>query len=763
MFVNRAYYFLKPALPWRLRLALRRLRARYLWRRSADVWPIDAKAGRTPPGWPGWPEGKQFALVLTHDVEGSKGVARVEQLMNVELKHGFRSCFNFVPEGEYRISGATRQSVDDAGFEVGIHGLEHDGKLYSSKETFSGKASRISDYRRQWNAAGFRSPLMQHRLGWLHALGVEYDASTFDTDPFEPEPDGVATIFPFWVPGLNGNGYVELPYTLLQDFNLFKVLREPNIDVWKRKLDWVAERGGMALLNTHPDYMCFDGKRQRDEYSVAHYEDFLLYAREKYEGSYWSALPREVARYYREAVPASSRNSRKKICMVAYSPYESDNRVRRYAETLAKRGDHVDVIALSREPSSPPIEEIDGVTVYRIQHREHNERSIWTYAWRLVRFLLRSSRVLHKLHHRNRYDVIHIHNMPDFLVFAAWYPKLTGAKLILDIHDVVPELFANKFRSRFKPAYVGLLKAVEKLSARFVDHVIVSNHLWFKTVIGRSAPEQKCSVMVNHVDPEMFSRRRRTRIDDKFIILFPGSLQRHQGVDIAIEAFAEVKQKAPNTEFHIYCGSGGEAMQSELIQIARKLGLEASVKFIKSVPLDQMPQVIANADLGIVPKRADSFGNEAYSTKIMEFMSQGVPVVASRTKIDAFYFDEGIVHFFQSGDRQAMAEAILDVIKNPDLRDSLARRGYDYVKRNGWDRKKHEYLHLIDCLSTETFGEARTVLPRPAPVVPIPESPLKADAVPLMIEDISTFSSSPTDERNSTSPGGEPLVRTTRW
>ena len=125
---------------------------------------------------------------------------------------------------------------------------------------------------------------MQHRLGWLHALGVEYDASTFDTDPFEPEPDGVGTIFPFWVPGPDGGGYVELPYTLVQDFNLFVVLREQNIDIWKRKLDWIAEHGGMVLLNTHPDYMCFDGKPARDEFPVSHYEELLRYVREKYEG-----------------------------------------------------------------------------------------------------------------------------------------------------------------------------------------------------------------------------------------------------------------------------------------------------------------------------------------------------------------------------------------------------------------------------------------------------------------------------------------------
>jgi glycosyltransferase involved in cell wall biosynthesis len=713
MLLNRAYYFLKPIMPWRLRLALRRWRANRRRRAFVDVWPIDSRAARTPPGWPGWPDGKRFAVVLTHDVEGSKGVSRVDQLMNVELKYGFNSCFNFVPEGEYCVLDAMRERLGQSGFEVGVHGLEHDGKLYSSKAKFAAKASRINEYLQKWNCSGFRSPLMQHKLEWLHALDVEYDASTFDTDPFEPQPDGTGTIFPFWVPGPNGSGFVELPYTLVQDFTLFEVLRERNIDIWKRKVDWIAEHGGMALLNTHPDYMCFDGQMNRDEFPVSHYEELLRYVREKHGESYWPALPRDVARYYRERVPLPLRNTRKKICMVAYSPYEADNRVRRYAETLAKRGDQVEVIAISEADVGRPEKEINGVTVYRVQHREYNERTKWTYAWRLLRFLVRSSRALTRLHKRNRYDVIHIHNMPDFLVFSAWYPKLTGAKLILDIHDVVPELFASKFKTGLKAVYFGLLKTIERLSAEFVDHVIVSNHIWHKTVIARSVPEERCSVLINHVDPEMFSRRARTRADDRFIVLFPGSLQWHQGLDIAISAFAEVKHKVPNAEFHIYAGAGGD-LKSSLRQLVQRLGLEESVKIYGGVPLDEMAEVIANADLGVVPKRADSFGNEAYSTKIMEFMSQGVPVVVSRTKIDTFYFEEGVVHFFRSGDIQAMAEAMLDVINNKELRESLIKRGYEYVERNGWGQKKKEYLDLIDSLSTERFDDiepASTALP----------------------------------------------------
>ncbi len=701
MLLNTTYYWLKPILPWRFRIALRRLRAHYKRKTYAGVWPIDQNAGVTPPGWPGWPEGSRFALVLTHDVEGQKGLERVEKLMKLESTYGFRSSFNFVPKDQYRVPDALRQTIDQAGFEVGVHGLEHDGKLYDSKQKFAAKAALIRKYLDEWKVCGFRSPLMQHKLAWLHSLGVEYDASTFDTDCFEPQPDGAGTVFPFWVPGPNGGGFVEVPYSLVQDFTLFVVLRERSIDIWKRKLDWIAERGGMVLLNTHPDYMCFDGEIDRDEYPVSYYEELLSYVKDKYAGQYWSALPREVARYYCAQLPAPSRNTRKKICMLVYSAYERDNRVRRYAETLAKRGDQVDVIALSGKGVPKGVEKINGVTVHRIQYREPNERHKWAYALRWFRFLVSSSVFLTRLHRRNQYDLIHVHNMPDFLVFSAWYPKLCGVRVILDIHDLTPELFASKFNKKAKSWYFALLKASEKVSVAFADHVIISNHLWRERLVSRSVPEDKCSVFLNHVDPDMFHRRPKTRSDGKFVILFPGSFQWHQGLDIAINAFSRMRSRVPNIELHL-CGSG--PMEGELASLAKSLGLNDSVKIFPEVSLDKIADVIANADLGVVPKRADSFGDEAYSTKIMEFMSQGVPVVISRTKIDSYYFDDTTVRFFKSGDPEEMANAMLDVINNEDLRKTLVENGYKYAELNGWGRKKNEYLELVDSLSTEPIG-----------------------------------------------------------
>jgi hypothetical protein len=298
---NRAYYFLKPYLPKRLRTALRRVQVQRVRAASGDVWPINPAAAQPPAGWSGWPGGKQFAVVLTHDVEGHRGVERCGALAKVESTLGFRSSFNFIPEGEYRVAPELRQALVNQGFEVGVHDLHHDGKLYQTRQAFVEKARRINQYLEDWGAVGFRSGFMLRNLDWIRDLDIEYDASTFDTDPFEPQPDGVTTIFPLFIDGARGRpGYVELPYTLVQDSTLFLLLREPDFTLWKKKADWIAERGGMVLLNVHPDYLQFpDDRPLATTFAVQHYVDFLKYLNDVYSDRFWAPLPREMAAWYR--------------------------------------------------------------------------------------------------------------------------------------------------------------------------------------------------------------------------------------------------------------------------------------------------------------------------------------------------------------------------------------------------------------------------------------------------------------------------------
>ncbi|MGZ4961851.1 MAG: glycosyltransferase [Limisphaerales bacterium] len=700
MKLRRLYYHVKPYLPWRLRMAARGVLARKTLKASKDVWPIDHVAARKPDGWEGWPHQKQFAVVLSHDVEGPKGLERCPQLMALEEARGFRSSFNLIPEGSYAVPKQLREDMVSRGFEVGVHDLKHDGKLYTSRAVFRDSAQRINKYLKDWNAVGFRAGFMYHNLEWLHDLDCLYDASTFDTDPFEPQPDGVETIFPFWVSAPGRNGYMELPYTLCQDSTMFILLREQTIDLWKRKVDWVAQHGGMVFLDTHPDYMRFGAKSPNAQgYPCSFYSELLEYISTTYQGQYWHALPRQVAEHcakFKPQLPAGQR--RRRICVVSFSAYESDNRVIRCAEALGSRGDRVDVLAVKASSSDPDCERIGNVNVTRLQARERKDsRTKLGYALPLIRFWFSSSFWLARKHLKQRYDLVHVHNLPDFLVFAAWLPKLTGAKVILDIHDIVPEFFVSKFKADPEGSGVKLLKRIERAAARFADHVIISNHLWLDKFVARSASPEKCTVLINHVDSDVFFPRKRTRADGKFIIMFPGGLQWHQGLDIAIRAFARIADNFPNAEFHIY---GDGSMREDLIALVEGLKMNDRVYIRKPVPDPEIAKLMADADLGVVPKRADTFGNEAYSTKIMEFMSVGVPVIVSRTKIDTFYFDDNVVRFFESGNEEELAQAMTEAICKKEMRQKFVTNAFAYVARHNWKTKKGEFRQLVDGLTS---------------------------------------------------------------
>jgi len=305
--MTKIYYLIKPLIPRIIQIILRRFFVKLKRKKYENVWPILEKSGIKPEGFPGWLDGKKFAFLVTHDVEMQRGHDKCLQLIQIERELGFKSSFNFVPE-RYIVSQKLRQEIQTNGFEVGVHGLNHDGKLFSSKEVFSARAKKINEYLNQWNAVGFRAPAMHHNLEWQQALDIKYDLSTFDTDPFEPQADGVGTIFPFWV-GNNNKGFWELPYTLVQDFTLFILMKETT-DIWEKKLDWIVDKGGMALLNVHPDYINFTSYRNGiEEFSIDLYIKFLKYIKKKYDSEYWNPLPKDLTEYLNIKFKKSISNS----------------------------------------------------------------------------------------------------------------------------------------------------------------------------------------------------------------------------------------------------------------------------------------------------------------------------------------------------------------------------------------------------------------------------------------------------------------------
>src|SRR5580704_12345900 len=411
--------------------------------------------------------------------------------------------------------------------------------------------------------------------------------------------------------------------------------------------------------------------------------------------------------------PCSVRAQTMRACMVSYSFYEEDNRVRRYAEALVKRGDSVDVVAL-RKKGQPYEGYLNGVRVFRIQKRIKNERSKFTYLGRLLLFFVRSMFFLTGRQFRGRYDLIHVHSVPDFEVFSALIPKLMGSKVILDIHDLLPEFYTSKFQSKKKSLVFSILVAMERISASFSDHVIAANHIWEKRLGERSVSPEKCTTMLNFPDTDIFQRRGRDRNDGKFIILYPGTLNFHQGLDIAIHAFSLIEKHMPNAEFHIY----GAGEQTEALrQLIVDLGLKQKISLTDRLPLDQIVSFMENADLGVVPKRSSGFGNEAFSTKILEFMSLGTPVIVPDTMVDKYYFTDSVAYFFSANDEKSLAEAMLNLYRNKELRQRLADKASEFVKKYTWDANCQKYFDLVDSLVYSSNGARSNASSRPAQTV----------------------------------------------
>jgi peptidoglycan/xylan/chitin deacetylase (PgdA/CDA1 family) len=296
---RRLYYLLKPLLPRAAIDLVKKSNSRVAVGSFPLDWPVENRyvkfqwevlkqvliiTGCSPVEFRSlWPEKKRFAFVLTHDVETEDGQVFVRNIADLEEQLGFRSSFNFVPES-YPLDHGLIDELRERGFEIGIHGLKHDGKLFSSQTRFMQRAERINRYLSEFHAVGFRSPLTHRHPEWMQCLEIDYDLSFFDTDPYEPIPGGCMSIWPFIL-----GRFVELPYTLVQDCTLGLVLEEDTPQLWLEKIDFIKQYYGMALLNAHPDYLILPKMWEI-------YADFLTAMKEI--GGYWHALPREVARWW---------------------------------------------------------------------------------------------------------------------------------------------------------------------------------------------------------------------------------------------------------------------------------------------------------------------------------------------------------------------------------------------------------------------------------------------------------------------------------
>jgi glycosyltransferase involved in cell wall biosynthesis len=384
-------------------------------------------------------------------------------------------------------------------------------------------------------------------------------------------------------------------------------------------------------------------------------------------------------------------------CMVvhAYYPYD-ETRVQRQAEALAERGHEVDVICL-RRGAEPTIEEVERVTAYRIPIRRDNRRGVSAQFLEYIAFLLLAFVTLTRLHLRQRYAVVQVHNLPDFLVLAALVPRLTGSRIILDLHDLMPEFYCAKFGSSMSSLPVRLAVWQEQLACRFAHHVITVTESWRQKLIQRGLPPAKCSVVMNLADTRYF-KAAPSAVDSsgRFRLIYHGQVTRRYGLDLLLQALVRVRARLPSVQLTIH--GRGEYMESIRQQI-RSLQLEEIVNIHNEfLPISELGRFILSHHVGVVPYRRDVFTDGILPTKLMEYMAVGLPVIAARTPAITTYFDESMIEFCAPEDVEGLAQRIFYLHAHPERRAELARNTSRFNQKYNWASQRERYVDLVEQL-----------------------------------------------------------------
>lgn len=389
-----------------------------------------------------------------------------------------------------------------------------------------------------------------------------------------------------------------------------------------------------------------------------------------------------------------------RACMVVHATYPDDARVRREAEALLSDGWHVDVVCL-RGDGELPIEDCGGATVYRIPIQRHRERGLAVYLLEYLMFFIAASVRVTTLHLRQRYDVIQTHNMPDFLVFVAFLPRLLGARTVLDIHDLVPELYAIKFGVASNHPVGRITRWVEHVSTGFADQVITAGEPFRRRLIRRSVPTEKITVVMNSADPSLFQAVQRKEArdgnSDCLTLMYHGGIFHRYGLDLAVRAVDQLRCDIPDLHFFIY--GEGDAVP-EVRSLIAQLHLEKHVHLEGFVPIDDIPSLIARADLGLVPYRQNPFTDMLFPTKAFEYIVMGVPVVMARTEAVVDLFSDIPDLFVEPANVDDLASRILALYRDPQRRRRLLERSESAYLPYSWSSQREQYLSLMHRLAS---------------------------------------------------------------
>jgi glycosyltransferase involved in cell wall biosynthesis len=388
--------------------------------------------------------------------------------------------------------------------------------------------------------------------------------------------------------------------------------------------------------------------------------------------------------------------------MVTFSPFPSDPRPRRAVEALLKEGMSVDLICLGDEKAARR-EAIDGLDIFRvpIAHRRGGKLA---YAYQYSAFILVSATILALRALKRRYDLVYVHNMPDILVASSLVPKALGAKIILDLHDPMPELMAAIFNLDKESLSIRFIKRLEKWSIARADAVVTVNVACKRIFASRSCCPEKIGVVMNAPDGEIFRFQTPRSLESTangvlirpFIIMYHGTIVERNGLDLAVEALARVRQTVPVAELRIY--GRKTTFLKQVMDDARNRGLQDRIHYLGPRCLEDLVGEIEQCNLGIIPNQRNAFTDINTPTRIFEYLALGKPVIAPRTAGILDYFGPDSLLFFDSGNAEELAQQIEHVFFHPGEAVWTASRGHDVFLAHTWAKERQTFVNLVNGL-----------------------------------------------------------------
>lgn len=388
----------------------------------------------------------------------------------------------------------------------------------------------------------------------------------------------------------------------------------------------------------------------------------------------------------------------KRIGMVTYSMYPFDPRPRRAVDALVGAGATVDIICLAGE-NTPGRERSNGINVSRISLK-HERGGKFRYVLGYAAFILMSSSIFALRSLTRRYDLIYVHNMPDILVLSALIPKAMGAKVVLDLHDPMPELMMAIFHAPQESKSVQLLKRVEKWSIARTDLAITVSATFKRIFCSRSCRPEKMAVVMNSPDTKIFPFLTppppSSRCEDRnrpFAIMYHGSLVERNGLEVAIDAIARLRQILPAMEFRIV-GSATPFLD-RMMELAKSNGLGEIVRYLGPRRLEDLVTEIVSCDLGVIPNQRNAFTEINTPTRIFEYLVLGKPVIAPSTSGIREYFDDDSLLFFEPGNGIDLAKQIEHAISHPQEMWRMIQKGQQVYLDHTWDNERETLLNSV--------------------------------------------------------------------